>query len=537
MNHIDEITCMLYLDGQLERGRALELTQHVEGCGHCRRLLEALEHESVLLRDSLVEEDEAVPARLLTPPERLEKTAWAWITALGFAAAGVYTLWVQMIDPWREQLAGAGFGEQNLLSLLFFSGAFWGGWEDVMNLVQTVATGTLLLLGLMVVVRLRRRWTTFAVVMGSLAMLLLLPAPVTAEALFVKKGASYTFPAGETHRGDMFVFCATGRIDGNVEGDLFVFGESVTVNGNVKGDVIGFAKSLRIAGEVDGNVRGFANAVIISGRVTRNVTVFTETLEFDQRAIVDGSMTVFTASAGIDGTLGRDLAAFAKKTRLAGKVGGDVNIRGEHLTIDSTTDIAGKTKFYGRNKAEVSPQAKLGTPLEFTESVRKNPYGEWRFYWRQALRWGAAFVFGLILLWMAPLFFREALRKGDDLAVTLGWGGAFLFLVPIAAIVACVTLVGLAVGIGTMFIWIVALYASQVFAGAWMGEKLMGARGTTPQLIGSMALGLLILRVGFNLPYVGGWIGFATIVWGLGLFGAAVYGRLKSQPQPAPVQV
>src|SRR5207245_1214623 len=67
MSHFDEMTCLLYLEGQLERPRALELVAHAEGCAECRALLRALERESRLLAHALVEEDETVPARLLAP--------------------------------------------------------------------------------------------------------------------------------------------------------------------------------------------------------------------------------------------------------------------------------------------------------------------------------------------------------------------------------------------------------------------------------------------------------------------------------------
>ena len=65
MTHFDEMTCLLYLDGQLDRERAAELSEHIDSCADCRTLLGALESESRLLRGALTEEDEPVPARLL----------------------------------------------------------------------------------------------------------------------------------------------------------------------------------------------------------------------------------------------------------------------------------------------------------------------------------------------------------------------------------------------------------------------------------------------------------------------------------------
>src|SRR5207245_8888502 len=55
MSHFDEMTCLLYLEGQLERPRALELVAHAEGWAECRAVLRALERESRLLAHALVD--------------------------------------------------------------------------------------------------------------------------------------------------------------------------------------------------------------------------------------------------------------------------------------------------------------------------------------------------------------------------------------------------------------------------------------------------------------------------------------------------
>src|SRR5713101_8973410 len=179
MSHFDEMTCLLYLEGQLERPRALELVAHAEGCAECRALLRALEGESRLLARALVEEDEAVPARLLEPQVR-EATPWAWIVSYGLAAAGAYTLWTGIVEPWRQQLSQAGFGESNLLTLLFFRGAFWKGWESMANAVQFLALTTLGILVFGLLRRTWRRWTTIAMVMGAVAVALALPPSAAA---------------------------------------------------------------------------------------------------------------------------------------------------------------------------------------------------------------------------------------------------------------------------------------------------------------------------------------------------------------------
>jgi anti-sigma factor RsiW len=53
MNHFDEMTGLLYLEGQLDNDRAQEVRAHSSSCADCRGLLHALQTESVWLRASL----------------------------------------------------------------------------------------------------------------------------------------------------------------------------------------------------------------------------------------------------------------------------------------------------------------------------------------------------------------------------------------------------------------------------------------------------------------------------------------------------
>src|SRR5690242_21568510 len=87
--HLDEMTCMLYLERQLERSNALEVSAHTEQCAPCRTLMRALERESRLLTRATLEEEEPLPARLAAYEERAKKSLqWIWMLSFGLAATG-----------------------------------------------------------------------------------------------------------------------------------------------------------------------------------------------------------------------------------------------------------------------------------------------------------------------------------------------------------------------------------------------------------------------------------------------------------------
>src|SRR5258707_10500608 len=144
MTHLDEMTCLLYLERQLDRARAQDVSAHTQDCAACRTLMRALERESRLLTRAMLEEDEPLPARLAEFQERAKRSLqWIWGLAFGLAATGAYALYTGYIEPWQQQLEQAGFGGTSLLGLLVFQGALWKGWQSMITLLEVIALLTL----------------------------------------------------------------------------------------------------------------------------------------------------------------------------------------------------------------------------------------------------------------------------------------------------------------------------------------------------------------------------------------------------------
>lgn len=529
MNHFDEMTGLLYLEGQLDRDHAEQIRAHSASCAECRGLLRALQTESVWLRESMEADDEPVPARLVHAP-RQGGAPWGWLSALGLSAGGAYTVWSGFIEPWRAQAAQAGFTQGNLLTMLFFSGAFWKGWDAMRSLTEFLAMATLGFVVLWLLRRRLRRIMTVAVVMGAVVGALVLSP--SAGAADLKHGdPNYTLASGETVHTDLIVSADSTRIDGDVDGDLIAFSRSVTVNGHIKGDVIAFSQELRVNGPVDGNVRAFVQMLQLNSTVGRNVMAWAGDVNLDESAKVGGTMTLGAGHAELRGALTGDLLAFLGDMDINGSLGRNAMIHAGHLTIGSNAVIAGQTKAMLRQQPDVSGSAKLGSPIEVTIQKHEHgpSYSSARYYVHQCLKWGASFLFGLVLLFLMPGFFVDATSACNKYAPAIGFGVLFLFAMPIAAVIACITVVGLGVGISSLMLWLIILYSAQVFVGAWLGEKILGAGTGAGAALGRLALGLLILRALRMLPYLGGWIGFAVIIWGMGAVALAVYKHLRPQ--------
>ena len=529
MDHFDEMTALLYLEGQLDADRAGYVSSHVGACAECRELLRALEREGLWLRDALVEEYEPIPARLMEAPER-GIAPWGWIAALGLSAGGAYTLWSGIIVPWQAQAAQAGFTQGNLLTMLFFSGAFWKGWDAMRSLTEFLAMGTLTILVSWLLRRHWKRFTTFAVVVGFFLWALLIPTS-TGAAETRHGDPNYTLSSGQTVNTDLFIAGQRIEIDGEVDGDVIVWSQVAIVNGHVKGDVIAFVQNLRVNGTVDGNIRSFAQSVDISGSIGHNLMSWSSITNVQEKGSIGGTVTFGSNDASLDGKIGGDVLCMANSLEVTGSLARNLTVRADHFAVTSSASIDGHVKYEGKRDPEIDQGARIGS-IERVIPKKEREYRGAHFYWHHVMMWGVGFVYGLVFLLLMPGLFADATQACKKYVPAGGFGLLFLFGTPIAAIIACITIVGLALGITTLLLYLIALYSSTIFVSGWLGEALLGAKPGTGQAILRLALGLFILHVLRVLPYIGGWVLFIAMFWGLGALMMALYKRLRPQLSP-----
>src|ERR1700761_995369 len=529
VQHLDEMILLLYIERQLDRAKAAEVSAHTQDCNECRTPLRAMERESRLLTRAMLEEDEVLPARLMQFQQRAKRSMqWIWGVLFGLAATGVYALYDTYIVPWEDQLQQAGFGSTSLLNLLIFQGVFWKGWQSVITLVEVVA---MLTVGGFALAffrkRLRRGSTGLGLGVTGFCAVGALMMPASASAQDIRKGESVEIRSDETVKGDLFVFARRARIDGKVDGDVYLFSHDASVGGHVTGDVIAFAQVLRVGGTVDGNVRSATNTISLTGNVARNVLTFDETVDLEGSSKIAGSLTGFAHSINLDGGIGRSVLLFAQGATLSGSGGGEIDAKGEHLRINSSAKVGGPIKFEGKNPPEVASDAKLASAPVYTKMERKPEYAEGSYFVWQVI-WLAAYVlFGLVLFQLMPQFSREAVDSVEHYGASFGLGVLVFFGVPIAALIACVTVVGLFVGLATLFAWYGGLYYAQTIVGALVGQWLLGRTRETWPLIGRMVVGIVIVRLSTMIPHAGGWIKLGVTLWGAGAISLAIYRRFQ----------
>jgi hypothetical protein len=249
--------------------------------------------------------------------------------------------------------------------------------------------------------------------------------------------------------------------------------------------------------ETVGNVVAFDGNVTIRGRVTSDVVAF------------NGDVRV------PGGRVGGDVTALNGQIVLAPRavVGGDVNWRDTRPVIPPGADVGGSVDEF---QWDVSPWSGFAWALLFwlAETV-------------------SALVLGLILIALWPRGFEAlaaAWRRSPG--PVAGWGALLLIGLPIVAVIALVTLVGIPLGIG-LLLALIPLWAVGYVAGTFvLGRLILRDAGRFVAFL----LGLLIVQVLALIPFVNALVVIVVVAIGLGTLIVAAWraNRPGAPVAPAP---
>lgn len=502
MSCYSELTYSLYADHELPLEEAQQVEAHLAACAPCRALVEGLRAENLLLAEVLQTPEDETAAAVV--PVR-STSSLIWIFGLLIAvAAGLKTAaeWVASLIPgslsWLNPFGPAmrwtlGFGVMN-----------WLVEEGAAMFISPLTAFGLLVFALLIVCAAASLVQRRPVTIGLLAILALVLGLNSASAVERRSGDVVTIPHDQTVDDSLLVAGEMVKIDGTVTGNLFVFARRVAVKGTVKGDVIAFAQAVDVDGTVEGNVYSLAQSVTVRGHVVRGVYGFGDHVQLESTSQVDAEVVAAASSVEARGSIGRDLSAYCAYVALwsPARVGGNVEAhipRAKSLFVEPGVGITGKTNVH------------LPTP-------KPSRYTRPRFYVGQAIRLAAALLTGLVLYWLFPVLFAARLDKTSAALRALGIGFLVLVATPIAAIVAAITLVGLPLALLGVALWLACLYLAKIFVAALIGQTIRRSPLGQPKSFAlNLLIGLAIVFVAVNLPYLGGWIRFLVVLFGLGL--------------------
>jgi hypothetical protein len=140
-------------------------------------------------------------------------------------------------------------------------------------------------------------------------------------------------------------------------------------------------------------------------------------------------------------------------------------------------------------------------------------------------------VLGLLFIWFAPRAADAAVAAGRTaVGASAGWGALLYFGLPIVAVLAMVTVVGLPIGFALLFA-LGLIYGIGTVAGTLFFGRLMVKTGSRAA---AFTLGWLILTLTLLIPGVGWLVWLVVGGYGLGILCVAGYRAKRAPSAPAP---
>ncbi len=349
-------------------------------------------------------------------------------------------------------------------------------------------------------------------------MIMAFTAPVAAADL--RSGDTVVIASGDVVNDDLYIAANVITINGVVNGDVMCAGATININGKVNGSVIALGQTINIDGEVTHAVRVAGANINVHGTIGGDLVVAGSNVDLTNVAAVLHDVLIAANNAKIDSSVGRDIKGYARTIELDGKVGGNVEIGVDTLTIGSTGSIDGNLTYTSKTEAVIASGATVSGTT--THNLPATPQPQFFVFKGIAslISFLMVIVAGGVLILIAPkrtAAVATALKTRPW--VSLGWGAIVLLGTPIAIVIFLVTIIGIPLAVAGILLYATAILLSQAVGGLFIGYLIVARFGKTDSrgaLLGAFTLGFAILTLLKLIPYVGLPLWIITAVFGLG---------------------
>ncbi len=312
--------------------------------------------------------------------------------------------------------------------------------------------------------------------------LLLVLAPISKAAEFIGPGnddnGNVTISSGQSHH-NLYVAGGSTTIDGATTGDLFASAGTLIVNGPVEQDATVAGGTVIVNSKVGGDLRVFGGTVNVNESVGGDLLIFGGTVVVAEKATIAGDVIACGGTITMNGPIAGSMRASGGSITLNSAINGAVNVRtSKELVFGSSANIAGSINHTGPKQAVVKDGAKVSA-INYQESRarggRRHAGGILTLaFVLKLLAWIAG---ALVLLRFLPGRVRTVVESVRNSPWSnLGIGFAALILVPIAAIILAITMIGFYVAflliVPYIFFLGISCLTAAILVGGWVVKKL-----------------------------------------------------------------
>lgn len=350
--------------------------------------------------------------------------------------------------------------------------------------------------------------------------------PLSSSAAELRGGQDYFLRKGETVSGNLYAGGGNLSIAGDVMGDLLAAGGNVNVLGNVSEDLTAAGGSLNLTGSAGGDVRAAGGRVLLSGEVGGDVALAGGELYVAPGARIGKDILAGGGRVTIEGDVLGNVRLGGREVRIDGEVGGDLFVVAERITLGPKAHIKGNFSYRAQSEARLEDGARVEGETSFVKIETAPSFAK-----GLGKLLGAWIILKLLMLLLLGilmvLVFQDTSKSLVRYATDRFWveflrGLIALIVMPVAAGLALITLIGIPIGIILGLIYIFFIILARVYAGIIFGSwlnKVLRKRETFEVNWQVAVLGILVLEIVKWVPFLG-WV--LSLVFFLAAFGSVL---------------
>jgi cytoskeletal protein CcmA (bactofilin family) len=330
-------------------------------------------------------------------------------------------------------------------------------------------------------------------------------------------------------------FAAGGRVSVNesVTGDLIAAGGELTLNAEVGGDLVVAGGNIRLAGSGSQGLYAAGGRIDIDARIARNARAAGGSISLGSAGQIAGNATFAGGEVVVRGGIGGYLQAGGGRVYLDGLVGGDVEVAGGSIELGPNARIEGRLRYTSQNEISRADGAEVKGGIERLASDEAARARFSRFGGGLGVTWSLGLLVAAALF--AGMLPGLASQLGDTLRQRFGWslltGFIALVGIPVVALILLVTLIGAPLAVAAMAGYLALLLTGYVASGVGAGNLALRRwrperAASTAWRIGAAAVGMFVIVLLGQLPWLGGLVGIVALLLGMG----ALLMQLRHQP-------
>ena len=326
------------------------------------------------------------------------------------------------------------------------------------------------------------------------------------------------------------VYAAGGAISINtpIGGDLLTAGGNVLITEPVAKDVAVAGGSITIIGDVGDDVRAAGGNIVVTGNINGELIAAGGSITLSNSTNVGNDVVIAAGQATLNGNINGDVRLMGGVATINGRIQGNVLAELEEtITISDGAVIEGNILYKAKrvDALNISDGATVTGEVFFEEMAIPDAADVENVV---AAALGAFLIFklfstivvALVLMWLFKNFSVSVVRVAiNEPLRMLGYGFVTLIVVPAAAIILLITLLGIPLGIASLLSYglllLLSCLYSGVVAGSWVGN-IISSKETISVNWKNVVGGIVLLTLIKLVPVVGWIIAFFIFLITLG---------------------